>query len=261
MAPLIYGLTLGNNEASKSSTSASSTTTTSSSEPPLALWITLCVCFAIATIVLAWYLWERTRREITARKAAEDEAEHARKVGEKQLAELKTVTALATLLDLNQHQIDEYHRIATGQADRSFRSSQRAMALGLAVLVACFIAGMRVPSEEAKVFFGALAAVGAAFSGFLNRTYIHMYGRTLGQLNRYFDQPVLTGYYLTAERLAQDLPDSPEGEMRKRIIEQVLEASARLNVQPQTDTVPPAPRRLRRAAKASGVPTPSAPAE
>lgn len=28
-----------------------------------------------------------------------------------------------------------------------------------------------------------------------------MYGQTLSQLNRYFEQPVLTGYYLTAERL------------------------------------------------------------
>jgi hypothetical protein len=76
-----------------------------------------------------------------------------------------------------------------------------------------------------------VATVGAALSGFLNRTYIHMYGQTLGQLNRYFDQPVLTGYYLTAERLAQELADNPEGEMRWLIIQQVLESSAHLNNQ------------------------------
>jgi hypothetical protein len=54
------------------------------------------------------------------------------------LADLKTVTPLATLLELNQPQIDGYHRIATDQADRSFRSSQRAMAWGPPVIVGCF---------------------------------------------------------------------------------------------------------------------------
>ena len=74
-----------------------------------------------------------------------------------------------------------------------------------------------------------IAGVGAALAAFLNRTYLQMYGQTLSQLNRYFEQPVLTGYYLTAERLSQGLKDDPESEMRRRIIDQVLEASARMN--------------------------------
>ncbi|RCH66588.1 hypothetical protein DT019_20760 [Streptomyces sp. SDr-06] len=49
------------------------------------------------------------------------------------------------------------------------------------------------------------------------------------RLNRYFEQPVLTGYYPTAERLAQDPGEDPESERRRRIIDQVLEASARMN--------------------------------
>jgi hypothetical protein len=99
-------------------------------------------------------------------------------------------------LDLNQTQIDEYHRIATDQADRSFRSSQRAMALGLLVIVGCFAAGLYFTNGQPKVFVGAIAGVAAALSAFLNRTYLQMYGQTLSQLNRYFEQPVLTGYYL-----------------------------------------------------------------
>ncbi|MFI2511719.1 hypothetical protein [Streptomyces sp. NPDC018972] len=44
-----------------------------------------------------------------------------------------------------------------------------------------------------------------------------------------FEQPVLTGNYLTAERLAQNLGEDPEREMRRRIIDQALEASARMD--------------------------------
>ncbi|RKN70757.1 hypothetical protein D7231_17765 [Streptomyces klenkii] len=74
-----------------------------------------------------------------------------------------------------------------------------------------------------------------------------MYGQTLGQLNRYFEQPVLTSYYLTAERLATELKNDLEGSMRKRIIEQVLEASAMLNGQPRPTSPPTKRRRPRKA--------------
>jgi hypothetical protein len=206
-------------------------TITKSWAPPLWVWVTVCAALAVTVVLLGWYIFSRVQRERADLSAIEKEAAFQRTLEEKKLAQLKTVTPLATLLELNQDQIDQYHRIATEQADRSFRSSQRAMAIGLAVIVACLAAGIYLRSSEAKIFVGAVAAVGAALSGFLNRTYIHMYGQTLGQLNRYFDQPVLTGYYLTAERLAQELPDNPEGEMRRMIIQQVLQSSAHLNGQ------------------------------
>ncbi|WP_157878963.1 hypothetical protein [Streptomyces sp. CT34] len=132
-------------------------------------------------------------------------------------------------MELNQAQIDEYHGIATDQADRSFRSSQRAMALGLLIIVGCFAAGLYFTGGATKVFVAAIAGVAAALAAFLNRTYLHVYGQTLSQLNRYFERPVLTGCYLTAERLSQGLKDDPESDMRRRIIDQVLEAGARMN--------------------------------
>ncbi|WP_189960038.1 TRADD-N-associated membrane domain-containing protein [Streptomyces alanosinicus] len=185
--------------------------------------------FTLVAVALCYFLWARGRKEIAALKAAEETAEQQRELHAQQLSQLKTVTPLATLLELNQTQIDEYHRIATDQADRSFRSSQRAMALGLLIIVGCFAAGLYFTGGATKVFVASIAGVGAALAAFLNRTYLQMYGQTLSQLNRYFEQPVLTGYYLTAERLAQGLTDDPESEMRRRIIDQVLEASARMN--------------------------------
>lgn len=196
---------------------------------PMWLWIVLTGLLTLVAAALCYFLWARGRKETAALKAAEETAEQQRQLHAQQLTELKTVTPLATLLELNQTQIDEYHRIATDQADRSFRSSQRAMALGLLIIVGCFAAGLYFAGGTTKVFVASIAGVGAALAAFLNRTYLQMYGQTLSQLNRYFEQPVLTGYYLTAERLAQGLADDPESEMRRRIIDQVLEASARMN--------------------------------
>ncbi|WP_157878944.1 hypothetical protein [Streptomyces sp. CT34] len=196
---------------------------------PMWLWIVLTVLLTLIAAALCYFLWARGRKETAALKAAEETAEQQRELHAQQLSQLKTVTPLATLLELNQTQIDEYHRIATDQADRSFRSSQRAMALGLLIIVGCFAAGLYFTGGATKVFVAAIAGVAAALAAFLNRTYLQMYGQTLSQLNRYFEQPVLTGYYLTAERLSQGLKDDPESDMRRRIIDQVLEASARMN--------------------------------
>ncbi|WP_369780650.1 hypothetical protein [Streptomyces sp. R33] len=221
--------------------------------PPWWVWLALAVTLAVTAAAVSYYFWTRIQRERADLKAVEDEAERHREADAQRLSQLKVVTPLATLLELNQTQIDEYHRIATDQADRSFRSSQRAMAIGLLVIIGCCAAGLYFQNAQVKVFVGSIAAVAAGLSAFLNRTYLQMYGQTLSQLNRYFEQPVLTGYYLTAERLAQDLKDDPESEMRRRIIDQVLLASARMNAPTDTDPpqieepqIQPQPRRIRR---------------
>ncbi|MFE2736240.1 hypothetical protein [Streptomyces sp. NPDC059349] len=210
---------------------------------PLWLWILIGVTATAVSGIAIYLLVKQIRREDLQLQAAEEAAELQKEIDAQKLADLKTVTPLATLLELNQSQIDEYHRIATDQADRSFRSSQRAMGLGLLVIVGCFAAGLYFGNGQTKVFVAAIAGVAAALSAFLNRTYLQMYGQTLSQLNRYFEQPVLTGYYLTAERLAQTLGEDPESEMRRRIIDQVLEASARMNNGASGEEPPPPAKR------------------
>ncbi|MFD5474425.1 hypothetical protein [Streptomyces sp. NPDC127105] len=210
---------------------------------PLWLWILIGVAVTVVAGVAIYLLVKQIRREDLQVQADEEAAERQKEMDAQKLADLKTVTPLATLLELNQSQIDEYHRIATDQADRSFRSSQRAMSLGLVVIVGCFAAGLYFGNGQTKVFVAAIAGVAAALSAFLNRTYLQMYGQTLSQLNRYFEQPVLTGYYLTAERLAQNLGEDPESEMRRRIIDQVLEASARMNNGASGEEPPPPAKR------------------
>lgn len=214
-------------------------------------WVIFAVALVMIATGLCYYLWTRIKRERAELQATQDAAERQQIEDAQRLTQLKIVTPLATLLELNQTQIDEYHRIATDQADRSFRSSQRAMAIGLLIIIGCAAAGLYFQNAQVKIFVGSIAGVAAGLSAFLNRTYLHMYGQTLSQLNRYFEQPVLTGYYLTAERLAQDLKDDPESEMRRRIIDQVLQASAKMNGIPEVEMPQPErpqvmPRRMRR---------------
>lgn len=144
------------------------------------------------------------------------------------LENLKKATELATLMQLNQGQIKTYHDIVTDQADKSFKSSRVAMGLGMFLLAAAAVGGAFVPIEQVRWFIGALAAFSTLLSGYLSRTYLSLYRDSIGQLNRYFDQPVLNSYYLTAERLMEGLDKSQQVEMRVQVIREVLSNGARM---------------------------------
>lgn len=196
--------------------------------------------------LLAGYLlvaWARYYRNENKRF---DESLRAQKKYEaKVLEKLQETTKLATLMDLNQGQIKDYHRIVTRQADKSFRSSQAAMGIGVAMLVVCLASGFIVDAAQIRWFIAGLATLSTTMAGFLNRTYIGMYRDCIRQLNRYFDQPVLNSYFLTAERLSEGLKEfeaGPAHEIRVRLIEEVIATSSRMS-QRGTDTrnTPPDP--------------------
>ncbi|MFE2297946.1 hypothetical protein ACFXAW_07095 [Streptomyces sp. NPDC059445] len=149
------------------------------------------------------------------------------------IEKLRKTTELATLMELNQDQIGRYHRIVTEQADKAFNSSRMAMGVGLFLLVLAACGGAYVPVEEIRWFIAALASFSTLLSGFVSRTYMMLYRESIAQLNRYFDQPVLNSYYLTAERLTQSLDPSTIAEVRRQIINEVLATSSRMGAGPR----------------------------
>jgi hypothetical protein len=160
------------------------------------------------------------------------------------LEKLKKTTELATLMELNQGQIDTYHRIVTEQADKSFKSSRMAMNIGMILLVCAAFAVAYVPVDQVRWFIGALAAFSTLLSGYLTKTYLAMYKESIGQLNRYFDQPVLNSFYLTAERLTAGLDSDHAQEVRCQIINEVLATSARRRSRAAESKVPkPKPKK------------------
>ncbi|MEU3840809.1 hypothetical protein AB0E88_12345 [Streptomyces sp. NPDC028635] len=192
--------------------------------------LTIGVVIALA-FAIPWFLTRRKymkNQNVEFEERLRAEREYARQALEK----LKQANELATLMQLNQGQITTYHDIVTDQADKSFKSSRIAMTVGMALLVAAALGGAWVPLEQIRWFIGALAAFSTLLSGYMSKTYLTLYKESIGQLNRYFDQPVLNSYYLTAERLIGDLAQEHRDEVRMQIINEVLRTSARLGGRP-----------------------------
>ncbi len=136
---------------------------------------------------------------------------------------------LASLVNFNRVLLEKYHGIATRQANKSFVSSLIAMGVGLAVLVGAFVASMQYNALGERVFIGSLAALSTVFIGYLSKTFLAVYDRSLQQLNQYFNQPVLNGYFLTAERIAERLDDPLKQELTARIVVDVLETGKEMH--------------------------------
>lgn len=194
------------------------------------VFITVLLLFALLTVAAFAISWFLTRRKYMKNQNERfEETLKAQKAYEREVLEkLRKANELATLMELNQGQIATYHRIVTEQADKAFKSSRMAMHIGLLLLVSAAIGGTLVPLEQIRWFIGCLAAFSTLLSGYLTKTYLAMYKESIGQLNRYFDQPVLNSYYLTAERLTNGLDAAHVQDVRKRIINEVLNTSSRM---------------------------------
>ncbi|WP_369228909.1 hypothetical protein AB5J56_00585 [Streptomyces sp. R21] len=200
--------------------------------------------FFIAAAAWAGLLWWKEKQK---------EAERERRIVESAADRLREKMSLPSLVNFNQVLLDQYHGIATDQATKAYRSSRRAMNVGIVILVVAFFAGWRYNTQGDRVFLGSVAAVGAAFTAYLSRTYMKTYERALQQLNQYFNQPVLNGYFLTAERIAESLPTGRKEEVLERIVDDVLESGKEMHRNAtgvnSTKATAPKPRLRRRAAQ------------
>lgn len=202
-------------------------------------WVvyTLAALVALALVCLAFFLITRRTYMKNQNEGFSLQLKAQEEYHRQALEKLRKTTELATLMELNQGQISEYHRIVTNQADKAFKSSRTAMGVGLFLLVCAAFGGVYVPLEEIRWFIAALAAFSTLLSGYLSRTYMVLYRESISQLNRYFDQPVLNSYYLTAERLAGGLDREHVVAVRRQIIDEVLATSARLSAK-SSETAP-----------------------
>ncbi|MEU6421112.1 hypothetical protein [Streptomyces spiralis] len=192
---------------------------------PLPPWV-MPVTVGIATAFVAagfWAYW-------LVQRAKWREAERERKALESAADRLRERMELPSLVDFNRVLLDRYHGIATDQATKAYRSSRFAMAVGLVVLVVAFFAGWRLNAQGDRLFVGSVAAVGTAFTAYLSRTYMQTYERALQQLNQYFNQPVLNGYFLNAERIAASLPDErKKTEILEQVVVDILESGKEMH--------------------------------
>jgi hypothetical protein len=190
------------------------------------------VVFAISGLIIVCGLlatgsyW---RAKTAAAHIAEDNARRQREEVAKTLKRLRERMSLPSLVELNRLMLSEYHTIATDQAQRSFRSSQRAMLGGFTWLIACFTAVIFAGSLDGRIIAATMAPVGSALAAFLGRTYIFVYERALAQLSQYYSQPLLNSYYLAAERMTSEMSPEARDRLIGSVVEQLLAAARNLS--------------------------------
>jgi len=167
--------------------------------------IVVVVCLLAVAAASYGVVFYRSRAK--AVEVAQEQERREREEVEKILERLRDRMALPSLVELNRLTLTQYHSIATNQAQKSFKSAQRAMLAGFTWLIACFAAAIVINSLDGKLITAGLAPIGGILAGFLGRTYLAVYERSLVQLNQYYNQPLLNSYYLAAERLISDSKD------------------------------------------------------
>jgi hypothetical protein len=117
------------------------------------------------------------------------------------------------------------------QARTSYTYAQAALAVGFITLVAGAVAVLAVADDAtSQVAVGALTAIGSALSGYIAATYLRIYERAQTQQNFYFEEPLITSYLLTAERLAAQVTGERRKEVLAHMVEEIV-AAARSNSQ------------------------------
>jgi len=182
------------------------------------------IVFAII-LTVAFY-W---RSKVQDTQAQQEEERRQREEVERSLERLRDRMSLPGLIELNRLMLTEYHSIATIQAQKSFKSGQRAMLAGFTWLIICFTAVIVINSLNGKIVAAALAPVGSILAGFLGRTYLFVYERSLVQLNQYYNQPLLNSYYLAAERLTTEMSADAKDKMLEKVVDQLLSTAESLN--------------------------------
>jgi hypothetical protein len=153
-------------------------------------------------------------------------AERERQV-EQAAKRLRENMELPAIVEFNRVLLDQYHDIATRQANKSFRSGLAAMGVGMALIAGAAALSFTLSRTSEQLVVGGVAALGSALSGYLGRTYMAVYRQALAQMNHYFNQPVLNGYFLAAERIANNLEAGGQREEALRqIVTSVLEAGS-----------------------------------
>ena len=189
---------------------------------PAWLWPVILGVLVVLVLLVVW-------ASIRLAKARLAEAAEERRVLESAADRLREKMELPSIVDFNRILLERYHSIATDQATKAYLSSRFAMVVGLVIMIVAFFAGWQLNAQGDRLFIGSVAAIGTAFTTYLSRTFMQTYERALQQLNQYFNQPVLNGYFLSAERIAASLPADRQADVLERVVQDVLESAKEMH--------------------------------
>jgi hypothetical protein len=163
-------------------------------------------------------IWYRLQRA----KFLESEERLARAAVRDAVETVQRDLSLANLMALNLKQMGEYDAITKRQEKRTFLSTQLAIMVGFAMLVAGSCAATLIDDVSAKIVVGTLTAVGSLLSGYIARTFIVSHRLAVNQLNRYYAHPLQMSHLLCAERLGREMSGEARNDVYDQIIQKLL---------------------------------------
>jgi hypothetical protein len=139
----------------------------------------------------------------------------------------------------NDSLIATYHQMTVRQSSTSFRNSQVAMGVGLAILVAGTLFLREAANPTVQLLIGGLTALGSTFTAYLSKTFLRSHERALEQVNYLFSQPLVSHYLEYSRQIAKDLSTI---ELRDsslvKIVDRSLESAAAATASPEPSTSP-----------------------
>jgi hypothetical protein len=134
---------------------------------------------------------------------------------------------VAKLLEVSRSDMETYRILSQDQARGSYIMSQASSATGGLILVGGAIGAILLPATASKIAVASLTALGGALSGYISRTFLRVYERSLLQLNFFFQVPLVSNYVLTAERLTTKMSKDQRDASYEKVIGTVLDISTR----------------------------------
>jgi hypothetical protein len=126
------------------------------------------------------------------------------------------------LFELNRRQLDEYQEMTKRQQRIAFQLTWAATMLALAILVAGTALSLRQNTGSESYVVGGLTGLGTLLSGFLSKTFYDRQNEASQLLDRYYEEPSMTGRLLAAERLVRGLDESSKRDCIKAMVDQLL---------------------------------------
>ncbi|MES2206263.1 MAG: hypothetical protein V4525_05625 [Pseudomonadota bacterium] len=138
--------------------------------------------------------------------------------------EIDPLTERIALFDLYNKQIERYQTETRARAGWSFLFAICAMFAGLLLVV--WGGRTIIQSADWKNIAGgtAISGLGGIMSAYITKTFLDIHRLSLNQLNRYFQQPVINTYVLTAQRLSEQIEDTTlKQQTYQKIIDQIID--------------------------------------
>jgi hypothetical protein len=147
----------------------------------------------------------------------------------------RAVARASGILVLNRQLMGEYHEMARSQAANSYRNSQIAMGVGLALLIIGSWIVLTANSTSSKIALAGLTTVGTVLGGYVATTFLRAHQLALAQLNFYFRQPLVDNYLVNAERVARDMDANARPRALSTVVNGFLAVSLAATGQPAVE--------------------------